>query len=218
MATYTPNYNLEKPAQNDIYNVDVFNSNSEIIDDAMGEINSHLVSMLVVPSASDEMSFVDAVRLKMSDLGIQSFVGEMYAVGGLRYQGFATFNDSYTQGSVVRVAFAGSPMYKYRYNGGTWTKDEYVEKSVTDAIMDALPYMESFIISANGTTSTTVTLSKPIKDYLGRTIIATANGGSMGLAQLVSVIPQSATTVTINWSVALPSSGTVRLTLAYMTA
>lgn len=32
MATYTPNYNLEKPAQTDIYNVDVFNTNADKID------------------------------------------------------------------------------------------------------------------------------------------------------------------------------------------
>lgn len=102
------------------------------------ELENRLNILAVSPSESGEIPFVEAVRVKMSELGIQSFTGEMYADGGLRYQGFATFNDSYTQGSVVRVAFAGSSMYKYRYNGGTWTKDEYVEKSVTDAIMDAL--------------------------------------------------------------------------------
>lgn len=32
MATYTTNYNLEKPAQTDIYNVDVFNDNADKID------------------------------------------------------------------------------------------------------------------------------------------------------------------------------------------
>lgn len=32
MATYTTNYNLEKPAQTDIYNVDVFNANADKID------------------------------------------------------------------------------------------------------------------------------------------------------------------------------------------
>ena len=32
MATYTTNYNLEKPAQTDVYNVDVFNDNADKID------------------------------------------------------------------------------------------------------------------------------------------------------------------------------------------
>ena len=32
MATYTDHYNLDKPAQTDIYNVDVFNDNMDIVD------------------------------------------------------------------------------------------------------------------------------------------------------------------------------------------
>lgn len=35
MATYTDNYHLEKPAQSDLYNIDVFNGNADIIDAAM---------------------------------------------------------------------------------------------------------------------------------------------------------------------------------------
>lgn len=37
MATYTPNYNLEKPAQTDIYNIDVFNANADKTDTALAE-------------------------------------------------------------------------------------------------------------------------------------------------------------------------------------
>ena len=36
MATYTENYNLEKPAQSDLYNIDVFNENADKIDEALG--------------------------------------------------------------------------------------------------------------------------------------------------------------------------------------
>lgn len=35
MATYTDNYHLEKPAQSDLYNIDVFNGNADIIDAAL---------------------------------------------------------------------------------------------------------------------------------------------------------------------------------------
>lgn len=35
MATYTDHYNLEKPAQTDIYNVDVFNDNADIVDSVL---------------------------------------------------------------------------------------------------------------------------------------------------------------------------------------
>lgn len=37
MATYTENYNLEKPAQSDLYNVDVFNENADKVDEALGD-------------------------------------------------------------------------------------------------------------------------------------------------------------------------------------
>lgn len=37
MATYTENFNLEKPAQNEAVDVDVLNSNSDIIDDNLGQ-------------------------------------------------------------------------------------------------------------------------------------------------------------------------------------
>ena len=35
MASYTPNYNLKKPAQDDFFDVDDFNGNSDIIDTAL---------------------------------------------------------------------------------------------------------------------------------------------------------------------------------------
>ena len=37
MATYTDNYNLEKPAQSDLYNIDVFNENADKVDEALGD-------------------------------------------------------------------------------------------------------------------------------------------------------------------------------------
>lgn len=41
MASYTPNYNLKKPAQDDFFDVDDFNGNSDIIDTALnGKLNT----------------------------------------------------------------------------------------------------------------------------------------------------------------------------------
>jgi hypothetical protein len=37
MATNTPNYNLEKPAQTDFYDVDVQNANMDKIDEALAD-------------------------------------------------------------------------------------------------------------------------------------------------------------------------------------
>lgn len=38
MATFTKNYNLEKPAQNDFYDIDVQNSNMDKIDSALRKL------------------------------------------------------------------------------------------------------------------------------------------------------------------------------------
>ena len=38
MATYTPNYNLKKPAQTDFYDVDDFNGNADIIDTVLNNL------------------------------------------------------------------------------------------------------------------------------------------------------------------------------------
>lgn len=41
MASYTPNYNLKKPSQDDFFDVDDFNGNSDIIDTALnGKLNT----------------------------------------------------------------------------------------------------------------------------------------------------------------------------------
>lgn len=119
------------------------------------ELENRLTTLSVTPSGSDEISFVEAVRLKMSSLGIQSFVGEMYAVGGSRYQGFAVFNDSFTSGSVMRVAFAGSSIFKYRYYNSTWTADEYVDatvktKTVTTASSSVFSIFDPVVCKQSG--------------------------------------------------------------------
>ena len=38
MATFTQNYNLKKPDQQDFYNVEDFNNNADIIDEKLKEI------------------------------------------------------------------------------------------------------------------------------------------------------------------------------------
>ena len=41
MASYTPNYNLKKPSQDDFFDVDDFNANADIIDTALnGKLNT----------------------------------------------------------------------------------------------------------------------------------------------------------------------------------
>lgn len=51
MATYTTNYHLEKPAQSDLYNIDVFNGNADIIDTTLVS-KSNLSNIATVESTN----------------------------------------------------------------------------------------------------------------------------------------------------------------------
>ena len=42
MADYTPNLNLKKPARTDYFNLNDFNGNADIIDTAVGDIDTAL--------------------------------------------------------------------------------------------------------------------------------------------------------------------------------
>ena len=50
MANFTENYNLEKPNKDEKYNINVFNSNADIIDNA-------LASKLNIDSTDNRKSF-----------------------------------------------------------------------------------------------------------------------------------------------------------------
>lgn len=44
MASYTPNYNLKKPAQDDFFDVDDFNGNTDILDTTIKNISDSIPS------------------------------------------------------------------------------------------------------------------------------------------------------------------------------
>lgn len=47
MATYTPNYNLKKPADSDSYDIADANGNMDIIDGALNTLNNQIVTQTV---------------------------------------------------------------------------------------------------------------------------------------------------------------------------
>lgn len=69
--------------------------------------------------------------------------------------------------------------------------------------------------TANGTSTTTATLTPGLVNYAYRKLIATCNGGSNGGRSIVSAIPTSANTVTINWDGNTPASGDIQISLMY---
>lgn len=70
------------------------------------------------------------------------------------------------------------------------------------------------VVAANGTSKTTHTIPQNLK-YAERRLVATCNGGATNGRNIVSAIPTSATTVEVNWSGNLPSSGNVFVTFMY---
>lgn len=72
MADYTQNYNLKKPAQNDFYNIDDFNDNADIIDEALSDkLNSDFsnVSGGAVPISNGDTGAITASDAR-SNLGL----------------------------------------------------------------------------------------------------------------------------------------------------
>ena len=53
MASYTPNYNLKKPAGTDVVDIDDLNGNMDIVDTQLASLNSNLQSLIV-----DETQFL----------------------------------------------------------------------------------------------------------------------------------------------------------------
>lgn len=186
MATYTTNYNLEKPAQTDIYNVDVFNANADKIDAGLTDKAEKTMLAPVETTNSASRSYAKGEYFVYNN--VLCCATTAIAAGG-----------TIAIGTNCSTAPVGGEL-----------------KSLRDALTNIEKlHIETVSVPANSSTTSTVTVSKSIKNWGSRPIVATVNGGAVGSAQIMSVIPQSATTVLINWSPALPSSGNAYVTLIY---
>ena len=74
MATYTDNYNLEKPAQSDLYNIDVFNENADKVDDALGS-----------KAANQSLAPIESTSTATRNYSI----GQQFVYNGLLYEATA---------------------------------------------------------------------------------------------------------------------------------
>ena len=74
MATYTENYNLEKPAQSDLYNIDVFNENADKIDEALGS-----------KAANQSLAPIESTSTATRNYSI----GQQFVYNGLLYEATA---------------------------------------------------------------------------------------------------------------------------------
>lgn len=70
MADYTPNLNLKKPARTDYFNLNDFNGNADIIDTAVGDIDTALINKL-----NTDFSNVSGVAMPISAGGTGNTVG-----------------------------------------------------------------------------------------------------------------------------------------------
>lgn len=56
MANYTENYNLEKPLQEEYYNVDVFNGNADILDAELKGLHDDVAALQGGTGLSDHIN------------------------------------------------------------------------------------------------------------------------------------------------------------------
>ena len=130
MATYTDNLHLEKPAQTDLYNIDVFNGNADIIDTAVGTLQKKL--SIPIPNNSNLNDYKTA-----GVYGCSSTSGSQTISNNPNNDDFTlevfTENDSTVTAwkSVTQVLtdFKGRAVYIRRMssNGeGTWTYSDWI--------------------------------------------------------------------------------------------
>ena len=159
MATYTENYNLEKPAQSDLYNIDVFNENADKIDAALGDKaeNQSLAPIELSATASRNYS-----------------VGQQFVYNGLLYEATAaiasggtitpgsncarttvaeelkSLNDSLEE----KIANKQNAKYVGIVNHGTSTTFQVAPSSVSQATLVTAQYGDVaflYIVSYEGT-------------------------------------------------------------------
>ena len=63
MPNYTSNLNLEKPFQNENYNIDIFNSNSDKIDGAIKEIKTKLSGLDGIELKAEKITIADRTNV-----------------------------------------------------------------------------------------------------------------------------------------------------------
>lgn len=78
MATNTTNYNLKKPAQSDFYNVEDFNGNMDIIDEALNNAGANKIDKVTNATAGNMA--VLAADGDVADSGLKFSIYD----GGLR--------------------------------------------------------------------------------------------------------------------------------------
>lgn len=138
MATYTENYNLEKPAQSDLYNVDVFNENADKIDEALGDKaeNQSLAPIESSSTASRNYS-----------------VGQQFVYNGLLYEATAAIasGGTITPGSNcarTTVAEELSALNDSLANIGTFIAREGVTTSVATKSLGAGQKFSDYVVLA----------------------------------------------------------------------
>ena len=135
MATYTSNYNLKKPEQNDFYNVEDFNGNMDIVDSKLKEVSQKADGALPESSytANDILNKLKTVDGNGSGLDADLFKGQSVipiANGGTGKNNLNDFisnkntapagklSDIKTSG--IYLAYPSSNYIDYPDNGGNY--------------------------------------------------------------------------------------------------
>lgn len=87
MPNFTNRLNLEKPFQNEVYNVDIFNANADLIDEAYGDILDSLDGLDLRAekvSVRDSANLFEATNVEMALLENKRSIIELQEELGLQ--------------------------------------------------------------------------------------------------------------------------------------
>ena len=96
MASYTPNYNLKKPADSDSYDIADHNGNMDKIDTALNTLNSKIATFGTIVSIKDDMT--DGAYTVNHDFTQYRYLAVIYSASAY-YRQIATYPVAIATGS-----------------------------------------------------------------------------------------------------------------------
>lgn len=150
---YTQNYKLKKPGQEDFYNVDDFNSNADIIDQKLKEIEDKTKN--IVTSVNGKTG---EVELTAEDIGAETPAGAQEKAASAASAALAAAND-YTDQAVGQIATA---LETHKNENATLDNLGHVKHAVLTATLDTtwegeeVPYTKTITVNGIQATDTPI--------------------------------------------------------------
>lgn len=113
MASYTPNYNLKKPADSDYYDIADDNGNMDKIDTALNTLNSKINKLRDVETASD-LNTLGETRIAYTNANTANSPGQWYVISSY-------YGSSSTEAQFGMGVTDGKFVYRAKNSTGGWS-------------------------------------------------------------------------------------------------